>query len=358
MTAPGGYDLTIKAEDSQNRVAFADYHIDVFGLTTPQLVDAHAGSNYSFQLLTAGGTAPVRFDYDAYLAPDWISVDQNGLVTGLPSASDVGDFSFGISITDAEGATCGGTVTGKVECGIVTISPSTLPIGLKNVPYTTTLAAAGGFAPYTFAWTGGGTLPSGITVHGDGTVSGTPTNTGTFTFGVRVSDNGGCIKEQTESLTIAEVGSAPVSYTESCQNDNSKSVTVNVPANQFTSSVPGFPQGNLDAQAKAYAINQAAAQLAALGCGCYLSNMTVANDNTYAQNNLQRATSTCPLTVVPCLGANMTWPNGQMTLLANTPFDYWGQHWGGVGRPPSQGTYDFWNSNHTVLLFSIYYNGM
>ncbi len=61
----------------------------------------------------------------------------------------------------------------------------TMPNGQVSVPYSSSLTAAGlGGIP---AWSQGGTFPPGLS-HTDGTVSGTPTLAGTYTFSIGVRD--------------------------------------------------------------------------------------------------------------------------------------------------------------------------
>lgn len=57
-------------------------------------------------------------------------------------------------------------------------------VGVTYAPVT--LSAAGGLPPYT--WSSIGSLPAGLTLSSDGVVSGTPTQSGNFAFGVQVLD--------------------------------------------------------------------------------------------------------------------------------------------------------------------------
>ena len=70
------------------------------------------------------------------------------------------------------------------NCPTITVNPSTLPAPRKNHSYTATFTATGGTSPYTFSKTSG-TLPTGLTLSSSGTLSGTPTATGTFTFTIQ-----------------------------------------------------------------------------------------------------------------------------------------------------------------------------
>lgn len=88
----------------------------------------------------------------------------------------------------------------------ITLSPSTLPNGTTGALYNQTLTAArqasfaefGGYgqtpdspaAPFTFSIIpiAGQQLPPGLSLASNGTISGTPTQTGTFTFTLKVAD--------------------------------------------------------------------------------------------------------------------------------------------------------------------------
>lgn len=68
------------------------------------------------------------------------------------------------------------------------ISPATLPAGAAGSPYLQMLTATGGCeSGYTFTVTAGA-LPAGLTLSSTGTISGTPTETGTFSITVKVTD--------------------------------------------------------------------------------------------------------------------------------------------------------------------------
>src|SRR5262245_39668707 len=69
------------------------------------------------------------------------------------------------------------------------ISTSTLPVGGVDVPYSPTLQVTGGTSPYVWTLALGSSLPPGLGLSSTGTISGTPTTLGTFTFGVSVRDS-------------------------------------------------------------------------------------------------------------------------------------------------------------------------
>ena len=75
---------------------------------------------------------------------------------------------------------------------ILRITTTSLPSGVQNTPYTATVTAYGGVQPYTWSISSG-TLPPGLALAPNGTISGTPTTPGNFNFVVQVKDSGGLV---------------------------------------------------------------------------------------------------------------------------------------------------------------------
>lgn len=84
------------------------------------------------------------------------------------------------------------------------LDSSSPPGGTLNVPYSHTFATSGGQEPYTFSDAGG--LPPGLSLDPDtGVLSGTPTASGSFNFGIYVVDSNSAIDSRAYSITVAEV---------------------------------------------------------------------------------------------------------------------------------------------------------
>jgi hypothetical protein len=66
-------------------------------------------------------------------------------------------------------------------------APSSLPSAQFGAVYSTSLAATGGTAPYTWS-VSAGALPGGLTLSSAGVLSGTPTAAGTFSFTAKITD--------------------------------------------------------------------------------------------------------------------------------------------------------------------------
>src|SRR5260370_15503227 len=81
-------------------------------------------------------------------------------------------------------------------------SPTPLPTGSVGVAYSVSFAATGGLTPYTWS-VASGALPAGLNLGADGSLTGTPTAAGQFTFTIRVADYAQGASAQSMSKTFA-----------------------------------------------------------------------------------------------------------------------------------------------------------
>lgn len=86
-------------------------------------------------------------------------------------------------------------------CPSFTISPSSLPGGTAGVAYFQSFSQTGALGAPSYSVTAGA-LPAGLTLSSSGTISGTPSATGTFNFTLAVSDASGCSGSQAYSINI------------------------------------------------------------------------------------------------------------------------------------------------------------
>lgn len=82
------------------------------------------------------------------------------------------------------------------------IVSGSVPDGTVGEAYSGAISTTGGVEPYTAEVTSGA-LPDGVTLAGDGTLSGSPTAAGEFTFNVTAMDADGQTGSQSFTVTIA-----------------------------------------------------------------------------------------------------------------------------------------------------------
>jgi type II secretory pathway pseudopilin PulG len=89
-------------------------------------------------------------------------------------------------------------------CSSFTITTTSLPDGIMHQTYPTVqIEATNGVKPYTFSLVvGSGNLPPGLTLNSNGTISGTPTQAGTYSFTVQARDSENKIASKRFSITI------------------------------------------------------------------------------------------------------------------------------------------------------------
>jgi hypothetical protein len=167
-------------------------------IVTTSLGTGTAGALYTATLLGKGGTPP--YNWSASGLPPSLSFGSTGVIAGIPALS--GTFVVTVTLKDSVGASVSAQLPLIISPPPVTISTGGLPNGTVGVPYIGIIGATGGASPYSFAL-GGGKLPDGLSLNSNGTVSGTPTTPGTFTFSVNVTDSAGGSTGRDFSITIA-----------------------------------------------------------------------------------------------------------------------------------------------------------
>ena len=147
-------------------------------------------------LSATGGTGAYTWSIASGSLPPGLTLNAaQGVISGTPTT--LGNYPFTVQVTDAANLSSTKALSIYIE-GVVLITPTVLPTGAANVPYSFQLTATGGLAPYTWCVVesggacdnGAGTLPPGLTLSSSGVISGTPTTDGTPTsFAVQVSDS-------------------------------------------------------------------------------------------------------------------------------------------------------------------------
>lgn len=189
---------------SQNYVLQVDHDIE---LTPSTLAGGTVGTSYAQVLAAAGGVAPYTFAMDAGTSlPPGLSLAAGGSIAGTPTAS--GAYSFSVRASDANGVPGTHGYSMSIAAANLTVTPATLPGGAVGTPYSQTIGASGGIAPYSYA-IAAGALPPGFSLDaGTGVLSGSTSAAGSYSFDVQVSDSGGGTPS-TATVSYALVIDAP-----------------------------------------------------------------------------------------------------------------------------------------------------
>jgi uncharacterized repeat protein (TIGR03803 family) len=173
-------------------------------ISTTSLASGMVGTGYLQTLGATGGIPPYTWSVAAgSLPPGLTLLPSTGAISGTPTTS--GTDSFMVQVADS--ATTPSKATATLSIKIVpqppAVTTATLPNGLVNSAYSTTLEATNGVPPYTWSLSSGN-LPAGLSLApSTGVISGTPTVAQTSSFTVKVSD----------SETVPETGVATLSLT-------------------------------------------------------------------------------------------------------------------------------------------------
>ncbi len=214
-------------------------------------------------------------------------------VTGL----SVGvSYTFTVQAQNSAGLGPASAASNAVVASPVTITTTSLPNGVPGQPYSASLQASGGTAPYTWS-VASGSLPAGLSLSSGGVISGTPTSAGTSTFTVKATDSSASPGpySATQQLTITVPLSSLVITTSSLPTGvltQAYSATL-----QAQGGTPPYswsvPSGKLPA-----GLSLAASTGAISGTPTALGTFSVIFQVTDSSSPPQSATVTIPITVV------------------------------------------------------------
>ncbi len=201
-TVAGRHGFSIVATDTGGGYAEVWFVLDVYptGIYPPISIQvgprADGGLGRFVQPLVAtGGTGTYTWAIEGCTLPStiairpdyredwWFPPNTSAALAGV--AAEAGVYNCTLRASDSGGA----TTTQPLEIRLHSLVDAMyweLPDGAVNTPYSLKLIATGGAGPLTFA--ANGTLPPGLSVAADGTLSGTPTQPGEYNFGYSVSD--------------------------------------------------------------------------------------------------------------------------------------------------------------------------
>ncbi|MGH9798755.1 MAG: S8 family serine peptidase, partial [Blastocatellia bacterium] len=178
-------------------------------------VDAAGACNYALSPASANYTAAANsgsVGVTTDVSCNWTAVGNNiwiQITSGTPGSGN-GSVNYNVSANNGPARNGSMTIAGlnfpvsqASGCVSITVNPPALPNGSVGIAYSQSLSAMGGTPGYTFSFTG--TLPPGVTLSG-GSLTGTPTTVGTYSFTIQATDSLGCTGSQAYSVMISLAG--------------------------------------------------------------------------------------------------------------------------------------------------------
>ncbi|MBS9721441.1 putative Ig domain-containing protein [Tianweitania sp. BSSL-BM11] len=213
-TVAGSFNFTVTATDSGTYTGSQAYTLAVLApgiaLSPSSLPKAVVAVSFSQTLSATGGAAPYAFAVSSGALPAGVTLAADGTLSGTPT--EAGSFPLTAAATDANGFVGTQAFTLDVAAPTIVVAPGSLPAATGSTPYAQTISASGGLTPYSFTVTGGA-LPSGLTLGASGSLSGTPTVSGSFAFTVTATDRGNFTATQAYTLQVdaPEISITPAS---------------------------------------------------------------------------------------------------------------------------------------------------
>lgn len=211
-TTAGTKYLRIRITEGSTAPAFAgasslkgeveDYAISVAcpSITLAALSGTTVGTAYSSSATASGGSAPYTYAVTTGALPPWAALNlSTGAITGTPNSTTTATFT--ITATDASGCTGSRAYTLTPACPAVTLPAITS--NTVGTAYSTSVAASGGSAPYTYS-VSAGTLPAWASLNtATGAITGTSNSTTTANFTITATDANSCTGTRAYTLTPA-----------------------------------------------------------------------------------------------------------------------------------------------------------
>lgn len=201
--------VVVTAKDSVGNTGSVTVSITVeatLAVTTPTTLPAGTVSVAYSQTLAASGGSGTGYSWttDAAgttsLTSVGLSLGTNGTVSG--SSPTLGTATFTATVSDSEGHTGSATFTVTIN-NQLKINQTTLPAGNAGSSYSQTLTASGGSGSgYTFSATNSNLSTFGLTLAADGSITGTPSQSGTVSFTANVKDSANNTATQALTITV------------------------------------------------------------------------------------------------------------------------------------------------------------
>jgi hypothetical protein len=202
---PGHARFTLRVADAAKATTDAMLGIyvipDLLSISTKSLPPGKQGTPYDHVLLALGGVPPLSWSLANGSLPMGVEIQAAGRISGTPAS--FGSFDFTVTVHDVETSSRSQVLHVTLSSLDPMIETATLAKARVGSSYSVRLAASGGDPPYDWS-IASGVLPAGIDLSADGLLTGAPTEAGTFTFSVLVTD--ATNHQDMKELTLRSLG--------------------------------------------------------------------------------------------------------------------------------------------------------
>jgi hypothetical protein len=176
-TKTGSYTFTLTADNGYGTPATLTSTVTI--RQAPAFVDdtpatGTVGIAYSYRFATTGTPAPTVTLTGGTLPPG-LTLNTDGTLAGTPTASGT----YSITLSAANGSASPATAQESVFISSAPVIIGAPPAATTGAPYRYAFTVGGSPAPTV---TANGDVPPGLTLNPDGTLTGTPTTAGTYSF--------------------------------------------------------------------------------------------------------------------------------------------------------------------------------
>ena len=179
----GDYTFTVKASPETGAPATKGFTLRIqaqgtssITITTTSLPSGTVNTSYNAVL--SASASSVTWSVSAGSLPRGLSLNSStGAITGTPTAAGTSSFTVR-AVSGSNSAEKALSITVDAGTSTITITTTALPEGIAGMSYSAVLSSN----PSGASWTLSGNLPAGLAMDSSGRISGTPTNSGNFSF--------------------------------------------------------------------------------------------------------------------------------------------------------------------------------
>jgi hypothetical protein len=176
-------------------------------VVTPILDEPVAGEPFHYELLSAFGKGPCRWEVANGALPQGLRLSSDGVISGTPAKSGQAHVRF--RVADSSGAKAAKSFDMRVAEDVQpTIPEQAIPARSAGEYFAYRLKSEGGNGTHKWTLPQGSTLPGGMVLSPDGRLSGALGKAGTYTFVAMVADGDAGNPETDERVFTLNVGPA------------------------------------------------------------------------------------------------------------------------------------------------------